>query len=48
MARQLKVNAIAIISALNHPVIIRSFIPGDTLKYHYVAHCSLDVFEDRG
>jgi hypothetical protein len=48
MARQLKVNAIAIISALNHPVIVRSFIPGDTLKYNYVAHCSLDVFEERG
>jgi hypothetical protein len=47
-ARQFKVNAIAIISALNHPVIVRSFIPGDTLKYNYVAHCSLDVFEERG
>jgi len=48
MARQLKVNAIAIISAINHPVIVRSFIPEDVLKYHYVAHCSLDVFEERG
>lgn len=48
MARQLKVNAIAIISAVNHPVIVRSFIPEDYLKYNYVAHCSLDVFEERG
>lgn len=47
MAPPLKVNAIALVSALNHPIIVRSFNPGDSLKYNYVAHTSLDVIEER-
>jgi trafficking protein particle complex subunit 2 len=42
-----KVNAIALVSALNHPIIVRSFSLSDHLKYNYVAHTSLDVIEER-
>jgi len=41
-----KVNAIALVSALNHPIIVRSFSLSDHLKYNYVAHTSLDVIEE--
>ena len=47
MARPLKVNAIALISQANHPIIVRPFTDEDPLKYHYVAHTSLDVVEER-
>lgn len=50
MAPQLQLQAVAFISPQNHPILIRSFNAkknGD-LKYHYIAHTSLDVIEERG
>ena len=46
---RLRVNAVAYISAQNHPILIRTFTKNkqDDLKYHYVAHTSLDVIEER-
>ncbi|THV08586.1 trafficking protein particle complex 2 [Dendrothele bispora CBS 962.96] len=45
----LRVNAVAFISAQNHPIIVRTFSAQDetTIKYHYIAHTSLDVIEER-
>jgi len=42
--------AVAFISPQNHPILIRAFSgsPDDLLKYHYLAHISLDVIEERG
>jgi len=48
MPPQLRLNAVAFISAQNHPVLIRTFQKQDELKYHYIAHTSLDVIEERG
>lgn len=47
MAPPLKLNAVAFISPQNHPILIRTFAKDD-LKYHYIAHTSLDVIEERG
>lgn len=47
MAPNLKVNAVAFISPQNHPILIRTF-DENTIKYHYIAHTSLDVIEERG
>ncbi|TDL29194.1 Sedlin [Rickenella mellea] len=49
MAPPLRLHAVAFISPLNHPILIRSFsqVKGDELKYHYIAHTSLDVIEER-
>jgi len=47
MAPPLKLNAIAFISPQNHPILIRTTAK-DELKYHYIAHTSLDVIEERG
>lgn len=47
MAPLLRLNAVAFISPHNHPILIRTFEKGDELKYHYVAHTSLDVIEER-
>lgn len=47
MAPLLRLNAVAFISPQNHPILIRTFEKGDELKYHYVAHTSLDVIEER-
>lgn len=46
MAPTLRVNAVAFISPQNHPILIRTF-DENTLKYHYIAHTSLDVIEER-
>ena len=44
----LKINAVAFVSAQNFPILVRSFIgDNDDLKYHYLAHTSLDVIEER-
>jgi len=48
MAPNLKLNAVAFISPQNHPILIRSFNKQDAIKYHYIAHTSLDVIEERG
>jgi hypothetical protein len=48
MPPQLRLNAVAFISPQNHPILIRTFSKQDELKYHYIAHTSLDVFEERG
>jgi hypothetical protein len=48
MAPQLRLNAVAFISPQNHPILIRTFQKQDELKYHYIAHTSLDVIEERG
>jgi hypothetical protein len=47
MAPNLKLNAVAFISPQNHPILIRSFNTQDAIKYHYIAHTSLDVIEER-
>ncbi|KAI5122162.1 hypothetical protein M0805_007061 [Coniferiporia weirii] len=49
MAPQLQLQAVAFISPQNHPILIRSFPPRtqDDLKYHYIAHTSLDVIDER-
>ncbi|KAG8218848.1 Sedlin [Butyriboletus roseoflavus] len=47
MAPPLRLNAVAFISPQNHPILIRTFQKGQELKYHYVAHTSLDVIEER-
>jgi len=47
MAPPLRPNAVAFISPQNHPILIRTLEKGDELKYHYVAHTSLDVIEER-
>ncbi|KAH8105010.1 Sedlin [Phellopilus nigrolimitatus] len=49
MAPQLQLHAVAIISPQNHPILIRSFSQRkqDDLKYHYIAHTSLDVIDER-
>lgn len=49
MPPQLRLNAAAFVSPQNHPILIRTFgqQPKDELKYHYIAHTSLDVIEER-
>ncbi|KZT24534.1 Sedlin [Neolentinus lepideus HHB14362 ss-1] len=49
MPPQLRLNAVAFISPQNHPILIRPFSQSkdEQLKYHYLAHTSLDVFEER-
>lgn len=48
MAPALRINAVAFISASNAPILVRTFVgDGDELKYHYLAHTSLDVIEER-
>ncbi|KAJ7591089.1 trafficking protein particle complex 2 [Mycena floridula] len=45
----LKLNAVAFISPQNHPILIRTFAKQDenAIKYHFLAHTSLDVIEER-
>jgi hypothetical protein len=45
---RLRLNAVAFISSQNYPILIRTFSKQDELKYHYIAHSSLDVIEERG
>jgi hypothetical protein len=47
MPPPLRLNAVAFISPQNHPILVRAFQKGQELKYHYVAHTSLDVIEER-
>jgi len=47
MHPRLQLNAVAFISPQNHPIFIRTFNERDELKYHYIAHTSLDVIEER-
>jgi hypothetical protein len=51
MPGQLNLNlaAVAFISSQNHPILVRALSgsPEDTLKYHYIAHTSLDVIDER-
>lgn len=50
MAPNFRINAVAFISPQNHPILIRTFSKQDenAIKYHYIAHTSLDVIEERG
>ncbi|KAL0949933.1 hypothetical protein HGRIS_009960 [Hohenbuehelia grisea] len=49
MAPQLRLNAVAFISPQNQPILIRTFgKQSHPIKYHYIAHTSLDVIEERG
>ncbi|KAJ7228684.1 Sedlin, N-terminal conserved region-domain-containing protein, partial [Mycena pura] len=43
------INAVAFISPQNHPILIRTFTnrEDNAIKYHYIAHTSLDVIEER-
>ena len=48
MPPQLRLNAVAFVSPQNHPILIRTFVQvQDELKYHYIAHTSLDVIDER-
>ena len=49
MPPQLRLNSVAFVSPQNFPILIRTFTqsPQDYLKYHYIAHTSLDVIEER-
>ncbi|TFY57540.1 hypothetical protein EVG20_g8505 [Dentipellis fragilis] len=49
MAPQLGLSAVAFISPQNHPILIRVLTKNqdDALKYHYLAHTSLDVIDER-
>ncbi|ETW83531.1 hypothetical protein HETIRDRAFT_17090, partial [Heterobasidion irregulare TC 32-1] len=40
---------VAFVSPQNHPILVRSFSQthDDLLKYHYIAHTSLDVVDER-
>src|SRR6266702_2326835 len=42
--------AVAFISPQNHPILVRAFSssPDDPLKFHYLAHISLAVIDERG
>lgn len=50
MPSNLKLNAVAFISPQNHPIVLRAFDRPEVqaTKYHYIAHTSLDVVEERG
>ena len=45
------INAVAFVSSQNHPILIRTFGQerenNRDIRYHYIAHTSLDVFEER-
>ncbi|KAF7332144.1 hypothetical protein MKEN_00095400 [Mycena kentingensis (nom. inval.)] len=46
--RRTTINAVAFISPQNHPILIRCYGPQrEQTKYHYLAHTSLDVIEER-
>ncbi|CCL99401.1 uncharacterized protein FIBRA_01419 [Fibroporia radiculosa] len=49
MPPQLRLNAVAFVSPQNHPILIRTLAQPrqDELKYHYIAHTSLDVIDER-
>ncbi|KAH6914934.1 trafficking protein particle complex 2 [Coprinopsis sp. MPI-PUGE-AT-0042] len=49
MPPALRLNAVAFISPQNHPILIRTFSESDegAIKYHYIAHTSLDIIEER-
>ena len=49
MAPLLGLAAVAFVSPQNHPILVRSFSQkhDDLLKYHYIAHTSLDVIDER-
>ncbi|KAK2466186.1 hypothetical protein APHAL10511_001828 [Amanita phalloides] len=48
MAPNLRPNAVAFVSPQNHPILIRTFTKEEyAIKYHYIAHTSLDVIEER-
>ena len=49
MPALMRLNAAAYISPQNYPILVRNFTSTkqDDLKYHYVAHTSLDVIEER-
>ncbi|KAF7288241.1 hypothetical protein HMN09_01414300 [Mycena chlorophos] len=43
-----KINAVAFISPSSNPVLVRSYAAdAENIKYHYLAHTSLDVIEER-
>jgi hypothetical protein len=48
MPPPLSLAAVAFISSQNHPILVRSLTPNqdDLLKYHYLAHTSLDVIDE--
>lgn len=49
MPPNLKLNAVAFISPQNYPILIKTFVKHeDPVKYHYIAHTSLDIIEERG
>ncbi|KAI0066461.1 Sedlin [Artomyces pyxidatus] len=49
MPPQLGLAAVAFVSAQNHPILVRALLTptDDLLKFHYLAHTSLDVIDER-
>ncbi|KAF9009096.1 Sedlin [Cyathus striatus] len=48
MPPTLRLNAVAFVSPQNHPILVRTFLnQDDVIKYHYIAHTSLDIVEER-
>ncbi|KAH8830827.1 Sedlin, N-terminal conserved region-domain-containing protein [Flagelloscypha sp. PMI_526] len=49
MPPSLRLNAVAFISPQNQPILIRTYLKNgeNAIKYHYIAHTSLDVIEER-
>lgn len=47
MPPQLRINAVAFISSQNAPILIHTYGNQQELKYQYIAHTSLDIFEER-
>ena len=50
MTPSLRLNAVAFVSPQNHPILIQTFVKQNeqSIKYHYIAHTSLDIIEERG
>jgi len=45
---RLTVNAVALISPANSPIIVHAYKPHPSpLKYHFIAHTALDIIEER-
>ncbi|ORX99838.1 Sedlin, partial [Basidiobolus meristosporus CBS 931.73] len=48
MEEKIRINCIAVVGKQNNPLYLKSFDPQQPdLKYHYIAHTSCDVIEER-
>jgi hypothetical protein len=44
----LRIFSVALIGKQSQPLYVRGFTSSNDLKWHWIAHCSLDYFEERG